>query len=529
MKLLAISIESHDSSATYFDGEKLFFHKAERSLQLKRWPQFARITLANGKKIPLNTRDNRSYDILKLFWKHEVKKIWNIDFSDVDHVWFDVQETNKIDHHERHAQSINLLNYDDPYDAFVIMDGLGGDSWWSIFKKNKLYVKGHFNSSGGSIGVGMMILAHQLINDVEASKVMGYVSYGKTNEELLNYLRQEYDMQRVGSPITFQQKWPGGFSEFLKNMDSSDIDMTSFGSKEYFKNFFNNHMEMFKIPNHMTTKEKLDYGKTIYERSGEIVLEIFKKYLKPTDKIGYAGGVAQNVIWNTNLKNHFPNLTVVPYSTDEGLSLGVMECMRQKFNLSKMHFTKYPFVESDEHPNSIPTQETIDKAAEFLSQGKVVAWYQENGEIGPRALGNRSIFLDPRIEDGKNIINKIKNRESFRPFGASILEEYAKEYFDLSYPNPHMLYVGYTQKENLKCITHVDGTCRVQTVEKNFPSFIRQLLESFFAKTGCPVLLNTSLNIAGKPIAGKVEDAKTLYNTRPIDVLVVGDNIYEKK
>ena len=137
MKLLAISIESHDSSATYFDGKKLFFHKAERSLQLKRWPQFARITLANGKKIPLNTRDNRSFEILKGFWEKEVKKIWNISFSDVDHVWFDVQETNKIDHHERHAQSINLLNYDDPYDAFVIMDGLGGDSWWSIFKKDK--------------------------------------------------------------------------------------------------------------------------------------------------------------------------------------------------------------------------------------------------------------------------------------------------------------------------------------------------------------------------------------------------------
>ena len=528
MKLLAITIESHDSSATYFDGKTLFFHKAERSLQLKRWPQFARITLNDGKKIPLNTRDKRSYDVLKRFWEQEVKRVWNINFSDIDHVWFDVQETNRIDHHERHAQGINLLNYEEPYDAFVIMDGLGGDAWWSIFKKDKLYVKGHFDSSGGSVGVGMMILAHQLINDVEASKVMGYVSYGKIKEDLLEHLRQEYDMQRVGSPITFHRKWPGGFSEFLKNMNSSDIDMNSFGSKEYFTNFFNNHMEMFKIPKNVSLQEQLDYGRTIFERSGEIVLEIFKKYLKPTDKIGYAGGVAQNVIWNTTLKKHFPKLTVVPYSTDEGLSLGIMECMRKKFNLPKMHFEKYPFVESDQHPNSIPTEDTISKTADFLSQGKIVAWYQENGEIGPRALGNRSIFLDPRIEDGKNIINKVKNRESFRPFGASILEEYAKEYFDLSYPNPYMLYVGQTQKENLKCITHVDGTCRVQTVSKDFPSFIRPLLENFFNKTGCPVLLNTSLNIAGKPIAGKIDDAKKLFASQPIDVLVIGNEIYTK-
>jgi len=154
-----------------------------------------------------------------------------------------------------------------------------------------------------------------------------------------------------------------------------------------------------------------------------------------------------------------------------------------------------------------------------------VAWYQGNGEIGPRALGNRSILMDPRIPNGKDIMNKVKNREYYRPFGASILSEYAKEYFDLDFENPYMLYVGVTQKENLESITHVDGTCRVQTVKTGH---FRKLLEYFYELTGCPVLMNTSLNVSGKPISGHISDAMHEFNSKNIDVLVVGNEIYRK-
>ena len=154
-----------------------------------------------------------------------------------------------------------------------------------------------------------------------------------------------------------------------------------------------------------------------------------------------------------------------------------------------------------------------------------MAWYQGNGEVGPRALGNRSILLDPRIPNGKDIINTVKNREHYRPFGASVLSEFKKEYFDLDFENPYMLYVGKCQKENLKSITHVDGTCRVQTVNTGV---FRQLLQEFHAITGCPVLLNTSLNNAGKPIASTVASAMLEFNNGLIDVFIHGDKIYEK-
>ena len=134
--------------------------------------------------------------------------------------------------------------------------------------------------------------------------------------------------------------------------------------------------------------------------------------------------------------------------------------------------------------------------------------------------------MDPRLPNGKDIMNKVKNREYYRPFGASILSEHAKEYFDLDFENPYMLYVGLTQKDNLESITHVDGTCRVQTVTTGH---FRKLLEYFYELTGCPVLMNTSLNVSGKPIAGHISDAVNEFNSKNIDVLVVGNEIYRKQ
>jgi carbamoyltransferase len=109
------------------------------------------------------------------------------------------------------------------------------------------------------------------------------------------------------------------------------------------------------------------------------------------------------------------------------------------------------------------------------------------------------------------------------------LQEYGKEYFDLDFENPYMLYLGTTQKDNLQAITHVDGTCRAQTVNESFDYAFRKLLEVFHELSGCPLLLNTSLNEAGKPIAGWIENAMNLFKSTDIDVLVVGNTIYKKQ
>ena len=170
----------------------------------------------------------------------------------------------------------------------------------------------------------------------------------------------------------------------------------------------------------------------------------------------------------------------------------------------------------------------INEAANLLSQQKVIGWYQGHGEIGPRALGNRSILMDPRVPDGKRIVNLIKKRENYRPFGASVLEEYAKDYFDILWPDPYMLYFFEVKVSYLKSITHIDGTCRVQTVSKRDNPLFRKLLERFYEITGCPVLLNTSLNVAGKPLAAYPRDAMELFNNSSIDAMIVGEQVYKK-
>jgi carbamoyltransferase len=222
---------------------------------------------------------------------------------------------------------------------------------------------------------------------------------------------------------------------------------------------------------------------------------------------------------------------IPPHCPDDGLSLGCVEFLRKLFCQPKFDNSNFPYWQNDEAPDSTPSAATIEKTSEFLAQGKIVAWYQGNGEIGPRALGNRSILMNPNVENGKDILNsRVKKREEYRPFGASILNEYTSQYFDCDYESPYMLYViDALDKSQFKPILHVDGTCRIQTVnEQPQYAIYRDLIESFRRKTGIPMVLNTSLNVNGAPIAGYKADAKKLFDTSDLDVLVIGDEIITK-
>ena len=469
------SSDGHDSNISYYDGSVVRYAKTERIFSEKH----------------------------HRLWHEEcdaiTKRLWGITRSDVDdcvyvssgrktitddpgylafakHLYYtDSDGTKFIDHHCAHAESVALLN---EVDASIVIDGRGSLKSWSIYRKDKLVDCG-FVDEAGSIGEGLIsirrhfnISGHGL--DV-SGKLMGLQSYGKKDLSLMKELLQ-YNMNNIDPVFSY----------------ASD--------------------------------QNLDALHTIHERCGEAILELFSKHFTPHEKIGYSGGVAQNVIWNSKLKQAYRNLVIMPYSSDDGLSLGGIEFLRKQYNLSKLTLSGFPYSQSDEAPKAVC--EDLDRVARALAKGKIVAWYQGNGEIGPRALGHRSILMDPRIADGRDKINRIKKREFFRPFGASILQEYAKEYFDVDYDNPHMLYVGKTQKDNLKSITHVDGTCRFQTVSHGI---FYDLLERFHKLTNCPVLLNTSLNVSGKPISAYTMEAKREFiENDKIDMLVVGDEIYER-
>jgi len=146
-------------------------------------------------------------------------------------------------------------------------------------------------------------------------------------------------------------------------------------------------------------------------------------------------------------------------------------------------------------------------------------------EWGPRALGNRSILADPRNEKMKDILNeKIKHRESFRPFAPSILEEYVSEYFDIDRPSPYMLMVAPVKKpEIIPAVTHVDGTARLQTVSKDTNPLYYSLIHNFFKITGVPVVINTSMNVRGEPIVNTPEQAFEMILKTDMDILVMGN------
>ena len=500
-KLLSVVVVEHDSNMSYFDGKDLHYIKLERYKLVKHYCY------------------STFWD-----WKYDIKRIWNIDVNDIDEIVVDfphkmysdenlpkdmkdVLDGNLnytkvvhenlpvwyISHHYSHAQSTWMLSEKTP-DVHIVIDGLGDARTWSVFRNDKLIDRGFLEL--GSIGFEMVNAGKYLgvhsSNEVDiAGKVMGLQSYGTIDYGYLDFLRQ-FDFKQI-KEIFNRQNW-----------------------------------DRYKKDDLIARLTPLDWIRTVHFRMGEVLVNFFKTYAKSNELISYTGGVAQNVIWNTELKKHFPNLLIPPHSGDEGLSLGAIEWLRKKNNLPKFELKNFPYSQSDVSPKSSPTEQTIKRTAKLLAEGKIVGWYQGNGEIGPRALGNRSILMDPRIVNGKEKMNLVKRRENYRPFGASVLKEHAGNYFKNVDNDDYMLYTSTVTVKELESITHVDNTCRIQTVDEKNELF-RSLLKEFYEITGCPVLMNTSLNIAGFPLASYPEIVVDIFKSTPIDCVVIGNEILEKE
>ena len=215
----------------------------------------------------------------------------------------------------------------------------------------------------------------------------------------------------------------------------------------------------------------------------------------------YMGGVALNCLANEHIGAYFKNIWIMPNPGDCGSSLGAAALAYGR----KVNWT-HPYLGTN-IPGGYPVNQILDE----LFNKKIVGVASGRAEFGPRALGNRSLLADPRGPEIKDKVNQIKRRQKFRPFAPIILEEYVNEYFQMptGFPtSPYMQTVAMCKKpEEFPAIIHKDGTSRVQTVPKDCESGVRQLLEKWFIMTGCPMLLNTSLNIRGEPMVNDRNDA----------------------
>lgn len=178
------------------------------------------------------------------------------------------------------------------------------------------------------------------------------------------------------------------------------------------------------------------------------------------------------------------------------------------------------------------SSEISKMAGKAVAEGKIIGWFQNRSECGPRALGNRSILADPRNPEMKNTLNKrVKFRESFRPFAPAVLWEYQEEYFLLKTPSPFMLMVCdviKSQQEKIPSVTHIDGTARIQTVLSNLCPKFYSLIYEFYQITNIPIVINTSFNIKGEPIVETPFDAINCFVNTQIDELYIGNFIVKR-
>ena len=221
------------------------------------------------------------------------------------------------------------------------------------------------------------------------------------------------------------------------------------------------------------------------------------RWKSPSGNLVLMGGCALNCSANGGIKSDWNDVWIMPNPGNAGSAIGAVLAHRKEFMPMPHAFMGYN-IEGD-----YPVEEVLH---ELLTTG-ICGVASGRAEFGPRAFGHRSLLADPRGTDIKDRVNEIKRRQKFRPFAPAVLEEHASAYFD-GYVSPFMQYTATCTDPGLPAIIHGDGTSRVQTVSANQSVGFRKLLERWYEETGCPILLNTSLNIKGKPIVNTVEDAQ---------------------
>jgi carbamoyltransferase len=281
----------------------------------------------------------------------------------------------------------------------------------------------------------------------------------------------------------------------------------------------------------------------------ETVLKITEWLQQETgeENLCFAGGVALNCVLNGRIRDQglFKNIWVQPASGDDGTALGaalwidaqIRNNGEKSFVMDHAYWgPEYSDAEIEKFIKwaKVPykkLENIAEETAEILAQDKIIGWYQGRMEYGPRALGSRSILASPISPKMQARLNEVKDREDFRPVAPVVLEEEAGNWFKNAVYSPYMLFVYEVQEDKadlIPAVRHVDGTARIQTINRDQHPAYYDLLKAFQQKTGVPVLVNTSFNTLGKPIVSSPRDAIECFWTSPFDALIIGSFLIEK-
>jgi carbamoyltransferase len=294
------------------------------------------------------------------------------------------------------------------------------------------------------------------------------------------------------------------------------------------KPIFYNNDNLFKVNQgflwdiHQEQIDKFKFAKSIQEQSKNIVLKRIEKLKKYN--LCLSGGFFQNCQINNDVLSVHKNVFVDPLAHDGGTSLGLALLVAFKNNIKVKPYKNLYLGVNPVYPTNIKQNTSTEEIAKLLKQNNIVGIFQGKQEAGPRALGNRSILFNPLNLHAKEIVNTFKKREWYRPFAGTVLHEHANDWFDLNGKEeiPYMSY-AVKVKKFLPGITHVDKSCRIQTLKKEQNKNFYDLIQSFYKLSGAPVLLNTSLNISGKPLIGSFDQAVNMFNNTNLKYLYFPD------
>jgi carbamoyltransferase len=586
MIILGISAFYHDSAVALIkNGDILYAAQEERFTRKKHDPGFPELALQDAYRYTGIKREEVDYVV---FYEKPFLKFDRLlstyarfaprglrSFLSAMPVWFkkklfikqlisDQTHTDKVifvKHHEAHAAS---AFFPSPFDeaAIITIDGVGEWDTLTVGKGsgNKLEIH---KSIRFPHSLGLLYSAFTYFNGFRVNsgeyKLMGLAPYGEPKyiDTIYNHL---IDVKDDGS--------------FRLNLDYFNYHVGLTMTNRKFNRLFGAGPRKAETAIRQLDMDMAASVQVVLEDTVEKVVKHAKKETGSNNLV-LAGGVALNCVANGKIlkKQIFKNLWVQPASGDAGGALGAALHLWYHHQNNPRRVNNSPDAQKGSFLGPSFSEDTIQafldknnisyeklsragipaRTAELLASEKVIGLFHGRMEYGPRALGHRSIIGDARSKNMQRIMNiKIKFRESFRPFAPSMLEEETDNYFDFNHPSPYMLLV-YDIKENrrlqvegeaqtktglekleiarsiIPAITHVDYSARIHTVNKDVNPLYYDIIQAFYKKTGCPVIINTSFNIRGEPIVNSPQDAYRVFKNTDMDFLLMEGFLIEKK
>lgn len=505
----------------------------------------AKITLNQVKYVACGWDLPLHYKTRKLDFPHTNKKLIETFFPKKYFTYSRYPKIIFVPHHLAHAASSYFASGFKEA-AILIIDGQGETQSTSLFsaKKNRIELIKQFPIIE-SLGY-MFEAACEMVGlgTEDAGKLMGLAPYGK-----------------AGFSFDFVKLKSDGYSLGLKgrlNLKKSADEQAELINKwhKLWKNKFKlipkKRVYDFKQGTFEKKKIKFDQRDKDFAASVQTYLEkviihltkIVKKRTKSANLV-LGGGVALNCSTNGKILTSklFDNIYIFPAAADNGVSLGAALYLYTKINNhykpQKINIASWGTSYSNREIKKILdnlkinyhySQNIAKEVAQLISQSKIIGWFQGRMEIGPRALGNRSILADPRNRNIHTFVNQIKGRENWRPLAPSILLGFENEYFENGNYSPFMLFAFKVKKEKINkipAVVHIDNTARPQSVDKNNEKYY-DLINHFYKITKIPLIMNTSFNLKNEPIVCRPQDAIKTFYSSSLDYLVLGDYIIKK-